>query len=118
MEKKKSDLTNLSHDKKAQAGSSPELSSVFEEMKNGIDIQPLEDIMPEKFIEFEDHCGNDDNEGLTQREAKSASKKSSCCELPLWLSWFARWHSAHIWRCFALTSSRTPPKQFIKKILP
>ena len=47
MEKKKSDLTNLSHDKKAQAGSSPELSSVFEEMKNGIDIQPLEDIMPE-----------------------------------------------------------------------
>ena len=75
MEKKKSDLTNLSHDKKAQAGSSPELSSVFEEMKNGIDIQPLEDIMPEKFIEFEDHCGNDDNEGFDTKGSKKRIKK-------------------------------------------
>lgn len=75
MEKKKSDLTNLSHDKKAQAGSSPELSSVFEEMKNGIDIQPLEDIMPEKFIEFEDRCGNDDNEGFDTKRSKKRIKK-------------------------------------------
>lgn len=76
MEKKKSDLTNLYHDKKAQAGCSPGLSSVFEEMKNGVDIQPLEDIMPEKFIEFEDNCSDDGSDAFDAKKGKKRFKKS------------------------------------------
>ncbi|MBQ8227616.1 MAG: hypothetical protein IJZ88_01240 [Clostridia bacterium] len=41
--------------KKAQADSSPELSSILKEMKNGIDLQPLDDIQSSDFVEFEDN---------------------------------------------------------------
>lgn len=41
--------------KKAQADSSPELSSVLRELKNGIDIQPLDDVQQNEFVEFEDN---------------------------------------------------------------
>ncbi|MBQ8783831.1 MAG: hypothetical protein IJZ57_08690 [Clostridia bacterium] len=40
---------------KAQAESSPELSSILREMKNGTDIQPLDDIQQSDFVEFEDN---------------------------------------------------------------
>ncbi len=41
--------------KKAQADSSPELSSILKEMKNGYDIQPLDDMQSSDFIKFEDN---------------------------------------------------------------
>ncbi len=41
--------------KKAQVDSSPELSSVLKEMKNGFDIQPLDDIEKDEIVQFEDN---------------------------------------------------------------
>lgn len=75
MENKKSDLANLSNNKKAPAGYSPELSSVFEEMKNGIDIQPLEDIVQSEFIEFKDNCSRDNADNTDTKKSKKQIKK-------------------------------------------
>lgn len=54
--------------KKAQADSSPELSSVLRELKNGIDIQPLDDIQQSEFIEFEDNV----TDTITQEEKENS----------------------------------------------
>lgn len=61
MANKKSDLTSPVFVEKAQAGSSPELSPVIQEMKNGIDIQPLENIQKSEYISFKDNSLRDDN---------------------------------------------------------
>lgn len=54
--------------KKAQADSSPELSSVLRELKNGFDIQPLDDIQQSEFIEFEDNV----TDTITQEEKENS----------------------------------------------
>ncbi len=53
MDKNKSNLTKPDNEKKAQADSSPELYSVLDEFQNGTDLQPLENIEQEEFIDFE-----------------------------------------------------------------
>lgn len=59
MDKNKFDLTTPDNSKKAQADSSPELSSVFDEFTKGIDLQPLDDVEASEFIEFEDNVSGD-----------------------------------------------------------
>ena len=54
--------------KKAQADSSPELSSVLRELKNGIDIQPLDDIQQSEIIEIEDNV----TDTITQEEKENS----------------------------------------------
>ena len=60
--------------KKAQADSSPELSSVLRELKNGIDIQPLDDVQQGEFVEFEDNVTDTNQE---EKEAPEPVKQPS-----------------------------------------
>lgn len=65
---------------KAQVGSSPELSSVFKEMKNGIDIQPLDDILQDDLIKFEDNVTDtvlieEDKKDNADQGKQTATKK-------------------------------------------
>lgn len=64
--------------KKAQADPSPELSSILREMKNGIDIQPLDDIQMSEYVEFEDNVieGNSEEEKEKNESAKAAFKNT------------------------------------------
>ncbi len=55
---------------KAQAENSPELSSILKEMKNGFDIQPLDDIRSAEIIEFED------NVVVTDHSAQESAEKT------------------------------------------
>lgn len=58
--------------KKAQVENSPELSSVLKEMKNGFDIQPLDNIKNEELIMFED---NVIESNLTEEEKPKEKEK-------------------------------------------
>ncbi|MCQ2470484.1 MAG: hypothetical protein MJ147_00425 [Clostridia bacterium] len=55
MENKKSDLTNPLSAEKARAEDWSGLSHVFEQFENGVDIQPLDDLVQEKPIPFVDN---------------------------------------------------------------
>ena len=72
MDNKKSDLTNPVFAKNARAENSSELSSIMEEMKNGIDLQPLEDIEQNEIIAFDDKSVIEEKE-----KADNASDKNN-----------------------------------------
>ncbi len=72
----KNSLTNPDNVTKAQADSSPELSSVFKEMKNGVDIQPLDDISQSEYVEFEDNVVADSEVEEKQEELVIKSQKT------------------------------------------
>lgn len=62
MDNKKSDLTNPVFAQNARAEDSSERSSLLEEMKNGIDLQPLEDMEKSEIIAFDDKSGIDEKD--------------------------------------------------------
>ena len=71
----KNTLTKPDNINKAQAEFTPELSSVFNEMKNGIDIQPLDDIQVGDFIEFEDNVVEESSTDETNHSVEEPIKK-------------------------------------------
>ena len=77
MENKKSDLTNPVFANDARTENSSGLSSVIEEMDNGIDIQPLEDMEKSEMIEFEDRSGmeSDDDEDASVDKKQTVGKR-------------------------------------------
>ena len=78
MQNNNADLTNPVSAQEAQANDSPGLSSVLEEMENGVDIQPLDDIVQGEYIEFNDNAiyENDEiNETENSKEKKKAKIK-------------------------------------------
>ncbi len=74
MENKKSDLTNPHSAEKARAEDVSGLYYVYEELSNGADIQPLDDIKEEDFIPFEDKSALKDQEN--EYYPKNENKKS------------------------------------------
>ena len=75
MQNNNADLTNPVSAQEAQANDSPGLSSVLEEMENGVDIQPLDDIVHGDYIEFNDNAvyENDEvTETVTAQDKKKA----------------------------------------------
>lgn len=76
MENNQSDLTNPVFAEKAQADNSSEHSSLIEEMKNGIDLQPLEDMEKSEMIAFEDMSAVEkDDSGEQVPDKKQTLKK-------------------------------------------
>lgn len=76
MENNKSDLTNPHSAEKARAEDLSGLYPVFEELSNGVDIQPLDDIKEEVFIPFEDKTAfeKEENEYHVEAEKKKTGK--------------------------------------------
>lgn len=69
-------LTDSDNVVKAQAELSPGLSSISKEMKNGVDIQPLDDIKAGEYVEFEDNVvENIATEENKETEELSVDKK-------------------------------------------
>ena len=75
MQNNNADLTNPVSAQEAQAKDSPGLSSVLEEMENGVDIQPLNDIVQSEYIEFNDNAVYENDE-INETES-SKNKKNS-----------------------------------------
>lgn len=75
MQNNNADLTNPVSAQEAQAKDSPGLSSVLEEMENGVDIQPLNDIVQGEYIEFNDNAVYENDE-INETES-SKNKKNS-----------------------------------------
>ncbi len=73
MENNKSDLTNPLSVEEARAEDSLGLSSVLEEFENGVDIQPLNDIVKEEIIPFESNFELE--EQLKSPEERATEKK-------------------------------------------
>lgn len=74
MQNNNADLTNPVSAQEAQANDSPGLSSVLEEMENGVDIQPLDDIVQGEYIEFNDNAVYENDE---INETESAKHKKT-----------------------------------------
>ena len=75
MQNNNADLTNPVSAQEAQAKDSPGLSSVLEEMENGVDIQPLDDIVHGEYIEFNDNAVYESDE-ITETQSAKDEKKS------------------------------------------
>lgn len=75
MQNNNADLTNPVSAQEAQAKDSPGLSSVLEEMENGVDIQPLDDIVHGEYIEFNDNAVYESDE-ITETQSVKDKKKS------------------------------------------
>lgn len=80
MQNNNADLTNPVSAQEAQANDSPGLSSVLEEMENGVDIQPLDDIVHGDYIEFNDNAVYENDE-VTETETAQDKKKAKIKKL-------------------------------------
>lgn len=87
MDNIKSNLTGSVPENSARTESSFELSSVFEEMKNGIDIQPLDDVKESELIAFEENIqtqAENEEEELPENKKKRLKKRIiKICSLAL-----------------------------------
>ncbi len=75
MDNKNSDLTNPVSAQKARAEDSSGLSSLMEEMKSGIDLQPLENVEKSEIIAFDDKSAVTENENADSPREKSQTTK-------------------------------------------
>ncbi|MBQ7595705.1 MAG: hypothetical protein IJU45_03460 [Clostridia bacterium] len=76
MDNKNSDLTNPVFAENARTEDSSGFSSLMEEMKNGIDLQPLEDIEKSEMIAFDDKSAADEkDEAAAPRDKNLTTKK-------------------------------------------
>ncbi len=73
MENKKSDLTNTLTSEEARAEDLSGLLPVIEELKNGVDIQPLDDVEDSEIIPFEDRCVI--NNGYDEEMLRNSERK-------------------------------------------
>ncbi len=80
--KSNKNLTEPHNVKKAQVNVSPELSCTQKEFKNGVDLQPLDDLPESEFIEFKYDVVNDTQEDISPqinepKNEKVSNKKAS-----------------------------------------